>query len=1348
MRNQSLQQGMVRHVRRGVAVFRIGPRCLVWFALLLQAWSAALAAPAFVQEKDNQVTSGTSSRVTLSSPAAAGNLIAVYLIWDNTGGASVSDSLGNAYVSAVGPTRWSNGNYSAQIFYAINARGGSETVTATFAAKITSFGIVYAHEYSGVNPTAALDVTAAAAGTSGSLSSGSATTTNATDLLFGGGVSANMVMSPGAGYTARSRAEGNITEDRVVSALGSYSATASNSGGAWAMQMVAFRGAASTIPTGLTALAASPSSINLSWTAPSITGQTNYVLQRCQGAGCASFVQIATPAGTSYTDTGLAANTSYSYRVAAAYSSSGLSPYSNVVSATTQPLPPPAAPTKLAAVAASPSSINLSWTASTGPGLTNYVVQRCRGAFCGNFMQIATPVGITYSDTGLTANTSYSYRVQAANSSGKLSSYSNVASATTLAQPPTAPGNLTATAASTTQINLSWTASSSSIGLANYVVQRCLTSSCTLVTIATPTSTTYTDTALTPYTGYSYQVQAVDTAKNSSSYSNMASATTLAQPPTAPGNLTATAASTTQINLSWTASTSTVGLANYVVQRCLTSSCTFVTIATPTSTTYADTALTPNTGYSYQVQAIDTAKNSSAFSNVASATTLAQPPTAPGNLTATAASTTQINLSWTASTSTVGVANYVVQRCLTSSCAFVTIATPTGTTYADTALTPNTGYSYQVQAVDTAKNSSAFSNVASATTLAQPPTAPASLTATAASTTQINLSWSASSSSIGVANYVVQRCLTSSCAFVTIATPTSTTYADTALTPNTDYSYQVQAIDTAKNSSAFSNLASATTLAQPPTAPGNLTATAASTTQINLSWSASSSSIGLANYVVQRCQGTGCSNFVQIAAPTSTAYSDTELLANTSYSYQIAAADTAGNLSPFSGMASAVTQAPPTAPGSLSAVVASTTQINLSWTASTSTVGLANYVLQRCQGAGCSNFVAVASPAGTTYSDTGLPSTTSFSYQVQAIDTAGNASAFSGPASATTTVLRPYSTSFPLTENPISEAGNWINGLTNGLDWGDVQTTPGLAFGTNAGNDADSTGILSGSWGPDQTVQATVHSVNQNDGLTEEVELRLRSTLSAHSNTGYEISFRCSKTDNAYSKIVLWNGALGNLTPLWQETGSQYGVANGDVVEATVAGNVITAYINGVQVAQVTDSTFAAGNPGLGFYLDGGSGVNADYGFTSFTASDGTTSTAIAVPLTLTAPGNLTATAISTSQINLSWSASSSSVGLANYVVERCQGVGCSNFAQIAAPTGTSYTDTGLLPGTVYSYEVQAVDTAGNLSPFSTASAITQAPPTAPGNLTATAASTTRSTSAGPRRAAVSAWPTTSCNAA
>ncbi|PYX51407.1 MAG: ATP-dependent DNA ligase, partial [Acidobacteria bacterium] len=103
------------------------------------------------------------------------------------------------------------------------------------------------------------------------------------------------------------------------------------------------------------------------------------------------------------------------------------------------------------------------------------------------------------------------------------------------------------------------------------------------------------------------------------------------------------------------------------------------------------------------------------------------------------------------------------------------------------------------------------------------------------------------------------------------------------------------------------------------------------------------------------------------------------------------------------------------------------------------------------------------------------------------------------PLTVSTGPVNSYTTNFSLTENPISEAGKWINGKATGLDWADVRTTPGLAFGAQTAtaiND-DSTAVLTGTWGPDQTAQATVFTINQNSTIFEEVELRLRTSISA-----------------------------------------------------------------------------------------------------------------------------------------------------------------------------------------------------------------------------------------------------------
>lgn len=94
------------------------------------------------------------------------------------------------------------------------------------------------------------------------------------------------------------------------------------------------------------------------------------------------------------------------------------------------------------------------------------------------------------------------------------------------------------------------------------------------------------------------------------------------------------------------------------------------------------------------------------------------------------------------------------------------------------------------------------------------------------------------------------------------------------------------------------------TLAAPdttaPTAPSSLVVTAASASQINLTWTASTDNIGVTGYNVERCQGSGCSSFTQIYTPSTNSQSDISLTASTTYGYRVRAHDAAGNLSGYS----------------------------------------------------------------------------------------------------------------------------------------------------------------------------------------------------------------------------------------------------------------------------------------------------------------------------------------------------------------------------------------------------------------------------------------------------------------
>ena len=118
-----------------------------------------------------------------------------------------------------------------------------------------------------------------------------------------------------------------------------------------------------------------------------------------------------------------------------------------------------------------------------------------------------------------------------------------------------------------------------------------------------------------------------------------------------------------------------------------------------------------------------------------------------------------------------------------------------------------------------------------------------------------------------------------------------------------------------------------------------------------------------------------------------------------------------------------------------------------------------------------------------------------------------------------------YSTRFQRDEDPISEGGKWINGGKDGIDWYNVITKNGAAYGAvTQGEYTDPTALLAGTWGKNQKVKAKVFSRNQTEKYYQEVEIRLRSTIKPHVCTGYEVFWRCLKTKSAYAEIVRWNG--------------------------------------------------------------------------------------------------------------------------------------------------------------------------------------------------------------------------------
>ncbi len=419
-----------------------------------------------------------------------------------------------------------------------------------------------------------------------------------------------------------------------------------------------------------------------------------------------------------------------------------------------------------------------------------------------------------YEDTTVTAGTTYYYVVKTVNGTA-ASQNSNEASAT-----PSntinllAPTNLTAFAASTTEIDLSWTAAASS-AVTGYNVFRGTTAGDESITPlnSTPLSsstTTFHDTTVTAGTTFYYVVEAIDNGVSPTTSGELSSNEASATPssttsPLAPTDLSASAVSATEIDLSWAAAAGTV--TGYNVYRGTTaggeSTVPLNTLPlSSTATSYHDTSAAVGATYFYVVKAV----NGSLVgpnSNEATATTSSNGLAAPTQFTAEDVSASEIDLSWAAAAGTV--TGYDVYRGTaiggeSSSPLNSSPLSSTATSYHDTSAAAGTTYFYVVKAV----NSSLVgpnSNEATATTSGSQsgvPTVPTLNTPVVVSASQIDLSWTAAAGT--VTGYNVYRGTTAGGESSTPlnSTPLSsatTTYQDTTVTAGTQYFYVVKAVD-------------------------------------------------------------------------------------------------------------------------------------------------------------------------------------------------------------------------------------------------------------------------------------------------------------------------------------------------------------------------------------------------------------------------------------------------------------------------------------------------------------------------------------------------------------------------
>jgi titin len=1081
--------------------------------------------------------------------------------------------------------------------------------------------------------------------------------------------------------------------------------------------------------------------VDLSWDDNS-SGETNFVIFRSDDNGDSWDIAGTNSANdTTFTDTGLTAGTAYLYHVTAT-DLGGSSPATLDAAALTLP----AAPTGLAASPTSDTAIHISWTAQSGV-FNSYSLLRDDG---GGFAEIATPnANVTsYDDTGLDEGTEYSYKLVAVNDSGDSAASSTVAATTN----PTAPNTLGVTGLATTGLTVTWTDNSAVED--GFEVDRSTNGTdWTDVDTAAEDATSQADSGLTEATHYYYRVRAT----MGSQASAWSSSFQVDTKPVAPASLTVTSFTDTSVSLEWADSSN--GEQGYVVQR-QTSGGGYSTIATLGAgiTTYTDTGRTESSALDYRVHAYK-GTSDSADSSTASLTTR---PTAASNLQAEPTDPTTVELAWDDNSGTED--GFLIERNDGGGWTQIDTVADDVETYTDSAAPESATVSYRIRAYKGAVESANTAEVEVTTPVAVPTTVVPSAT----SHSTVTVSWTINSN-VQTAQRL-ERSADAGGHWSPIADldDNDVSYNDSGLTEDHGYQYRVIALV----GDAESDPSSAGSVTTPLSIPTGLAATSPTATSVHLAWTNTSSAA--TNVVIERnANGGGWSTLTTIASSLSE-YTDSTVSEGTPYQYRIHSTK-GGNASATGNVASVTTI--PAAPTSLGVSAFSSTQINLTWTDNSSHE--TGYEILRSEDNVTFSHVTTTASNATSYNDTGVHEAGTFYYLVEALGTGGasadaTGSAITAPSAPTSfTVSQASATQLNLSwaDNSSGETGYTVERSTDGGS--NFSALTSLSAGATSYSDttvseastyhyrvrADrSTAHSAWVTGNATTVPATP------TGLAAAVQAgapRVVVTWTDHSSgeTGYEVD---RSTDNSsWSTITTTaaNAVSYSDTGVVEGTTYYYRVRAASSAGASLYSNTATAStlpstptglsataISGTQVnlswtdVSATETGYKVerqpGSGGIWTVLQSLSANATSYSDTTAlegtaynyrvraftTAAQGNPSATANVSTPLTPPSSMVATAVSTSQVNLTWV--DNSAAESSYKIERSVNGGGFTLLTTVSANVTSYSDTAGSAGTTYQYRVRGAK--GSLfSDYATSSSVTTAP-TAPSGASASAASNTQ----------------------
>jgi hypothetical protein len=431
------------------------------------------------------------------------------------------------------------------------------------------------------------------------------------------------------------------------------------------------------------------SGVTLNWSAPAAGGQTGYNIYRSTDGTNYTLVTSLDGNATAWSDTGLAAGTSYYYSIGAFNTAGETVNASSYISTL---VTPPNAPAGVTFSAISTTAVTVNWSAATGE--TGYHVYRSTDGTNYTLVATTSSSATSWSDSSLNPGTFYTYEVGAFNTAGESASAST--SVSTLIAAPNSPLNLAFTNVTTSGVTLNWNPPAAAGQTGFHVYRSTDDVNFTLVGSLGASGSTWTDSALASGSTYYYSVGAYNSTGEATT--TAAPVSTLVAAPNAPTSVTFSNLTTTGLTLNWNATANTTGY--HIYRSTDGTNFTLVGSLNAGTTTWNDTGLASNSTYYYSVGAYNTGGETRTAT--ASASTLIAAPNAPTSLAFTNVTTTGLTLNWSAPGGG-GQTGYHIYRSTDGTNYTLVATTGAGvTTWTDSALNSSTAYHYEVGAYNSA----------------------------------------------------------------------------------------------------------------------------------------------------------------------------------------------------------------------------------------------------------------------------------------------------------------------------------------------------------------------------------------------------------------------------------------------------------------------------------------------------------------------------------------------------------------------------------------------------------------------------------------------------------------------